>query len=267
MTNENIAETYAENGYVLPLDIISSEEAKALRDDFEKAETELSGQPEKLDLLRTYTDRLLPSFDQLIRNERLIEAASAALGPNLMVWNAGLFIKEANSTKIVSWHQDLTYWGLDDAEEATCWVALSSATKNSGCMRFIPGSHKTKLAPHVDSYSEDNLLSRGQEIAVEVDENAAVTAELKPGQASMHHGRLYHASGPNQSDDRRIGLAIRYIKPSMKQESGDRTLVSLVSGEDTYGHFEVASSPGGRLTDADFELCLRDKEIKQRLLY
>ena len=59
-----------------------------------------------------------------------------------MVWSASLFIKEADSTKIISWHQDLTYWGLDDAEETTCWVALSPATIARGCMRFVPGSHK-----------------------------------------------------------------------------------------------------------------------------
>lgn len=267
MTNANIAKDYANNGYVLPIDIISSDEAQTLREDLEVAEAELATDPEKLALLLAYPDRLLPSFDKLIRHEKLIDAASAVLGPDLMVWNSGLFIKEAKSSKIVSWHQDLTYWGLDDAEETSCWVALSPATEASGCMQFIPGSHKTQLVPHIDTYSEDNLLSRGQEIAVDVKDEDAVFCALNPGQASMHHGHLYHYSGPNNSDDRRIGLAIRYIKPSMKQESGDRTLVSLVSGEDNYGHFEISGRPSGRLMDADFDLCRRDQEIKQRLLY
>ena len=79
----------------------------------------------------------MPSFDKLIRNENLVSAASAVLGSDLMVWSSGMFIKEANSPKIVTWHQDLTYWGLDNDEETTCWVAISKANKASGCMKFI----------------------------------------------------------------------------------------------------------------------------------
>jgi ectoine hydroxylase-related dioxygenase (phytanoyl-CoA dioxygenase family) len=262
-----IARVYNQDGFIAPIDIISKEEAKILRTDLEDAELELSDNPEKLALLKAYPDRLLPSFDRLTRNEKLISAASAALGRDLMVWSAGLFIKEKQSSKIVSWHQDLTYWGLDDVAETTCWVALSKAHEISGCMKFVPGSHKTKIVPHIDTYSDDNLLSRGQEISVDVDENSAVVAALDAGQASMHHGLLFHSSGPNTTDDRRIGAAIRYIKPSMKHETGDQPLVSLVSGVDRFGNFKIAAAPRGRLLEEDFEMCRQDKALKQRLLY
>ncbi len=267
MTVENLAEVYEQDGFVFPIDVISAEEAQAIRHDLEAAEAELADQPQKLALLRSYPDRLLPSFDRLIRNGNLLKAVSRVLGPDLMVWSAGLFIKEANSPKIVSWHQDLTYWGLDDAEETTCWVALSPATTASGCMKFVPGSHKHQLVPHIDTFDANNLLTRGQEVAVEVDEKDGVAVELMPGQASMHHGHLIHASGPNTTNDRRIGSAIRFIKPSMKQTSGDRSLVAHVMGEDRYGHFLIAGPPRGRLSDEDFELCRRDAEIKRRILY
>jgi ectoine hydroxylase-related dioxygenase (phytanoyl-CoA dioxygenase family) len=134
-------------------------------------------------------------------------------------------------------------------------------------MKFVPGSHKTKIVPHVDTYSEDNMLSRGQEISVDVDENRAVVAALDAGQASMHHGLLFHSSGPNSSGDRRIGSAIRYIKPSMKQETGVRSLVSLVSGEDHFENFKIAGAPKGRLSEEDFQLCRQDNEIKNSILY
>lgn len=264
---ESIAAAYDRDGFFLPIDIMSPAEAKVIRADLEAAEAELADDPEKLRILHTYPDRLLPSFDQLIRNKALIAAASAVLGPDLMVWSAGLFIKEARSTKIVSWHQDLTYWGLDDAEETTCWFAVSPATVRSGCMKFVPGSHKQAIVEHVDTYSDRNLLSRGQEVAVEVDEDDAIAAELKPGQVSMHHGLLFHASDPNVSDDRRIGSAIRYIKPSMKQKTGDRPMVALVSGEDHFGHFTIADPPKGRLNPEDFEMCRQDAELKKRLLF
>lgn len=266
-TSGSLADLYDRNGFVFPIDVCSAAEAGEIRNDLEQAEHELADDPERLALLRSYPDRLLPSFDRLIRNENLIAAVSQIFGPDLMVWSAGLFIKEANSPKIVSWHQDLTYWGLDDSEETTCWVALSSASVASGCMKFVPGSHKKQLVQHVDTFDENNLLTRGQEIAVDVKEEDGVAVALAPGQSSVHHGHLFHASGPNTTGDRRIGSAIRYIKPSMKQRSGDRTLVALVSGEDHYGHFTIAGPPRGRLAEADFELCRRDSEIKRRVLY
>ena len=134
-------------------------------------------------------------------------------------------------------------------------------------MRFFPGSQKTRIVPHTDTFADDNLLSRGQEIAVEVDEEGAVVAALEAGQASMHHGHLFHASGPNTTNDRRIGSAIRYIKPSMKQKTGDKPLVSLVNGEDPFGHFTIAEPPRGRLNEKDFALCRTDKALKDRLLF
>ena len=150
---------YEETGFLFPIDAVGADEINIIRKDFELAEAELSDDPKRLSLLRSYPANLLPSFDRLIRNENLIAAASTILGPDLMVWSSGMFIKEANSPKIVTWHQDLTYWGLDDEEETTCWVALSKANEASGCMKFIPGSHKEKIVPHLDTFDDNNLLS------------------------------------------------------------------------------------------------------------
>ncbi|MEM7427082.1 MAG: phytanoyl-CoA dioxygenase family protein [Pseudomonadota bacterium] len=264
---ESIAEIYDRDGFVFPVDVVSEPDAKAVRADLEAAESELADDPERLALLRAYPDRLLPSFDNLVRHPALVAAVTPILGPDLMVWSSGLFIKEAKSPKIVSWHQDLTYWGLDDAQELTAWVALSPSNEASGCMQFVPGSHTSSQVAHIDTFDENNLLTRGQEIAVDVDEGAGVSVILETGQASLHHGHLFHASGPNTTDDRRIGSAIRYIPPSMKQRSGDRSLVALVAGEDRYGHFTVAGPPRGRLHEDDFELCRQDSLIKRRVLY
>ncbi|MBT5812391.1 MAG: phytanoyl-CoA dioxygenase family protein [Rhodospirillaceae bacterium] len=261
------ATNYERDGFVFPFDIISEDETRIIRADLESAESEFTDDSEKLAMVRSYPARLLPSFDKLIRHPRLIDAVSRILGPDLLVWGSGLFIKEANTPNYVTWHQDLTYWGLDDVDKVTAWVALSPASMDSGCMRFIPGSQKQQLAPHVDTFSENNLLSRGQEVAVDVDESEAVDIVLRPGQASLHHGHLFHASGPNRTGDRRIGAAIRYIKPSMKQETGDRSLAAHVSGEDQFNHFTVVPPPAGRLLDDDFALCRQDMEIKRRVLY
>ena len=269
ITSEKVAKLgsiYAENGFFSPVNALSKVGAEELRKDYETAEEELKGDTERLSLLKAYPNRLLPSFDTATRNETLVEAAKEILGEDILVWSAALFIKEASSTKIVSWHQDLTYWQLNDIKEVTCWLAISSARKQAGCMKFIPGSHKNRIVPHNDTFDENNLLTRGQEISVEVNENEAVYAELDPGQASFHHGLLFHSSGPNTTDDRRIGSAIRYISASMKQETGDCPLVTQVSGNTDYGNFKILPPPKGRLLEEEFELCRLDNELKKRLL-
>lgn len=265
-TMPQLGEIYAQQGFFSPVSAISETEAKELRQDYEAAERELHGDIDRLALLKAYPNRLLPSFDAATRNRTLVTAAQEILGENILVWSAALFIKEADSTKIVSWHQDLTYWQLNDIKEVTCWLAVSSARKEAGCMKFIPGSHKDKIVPHNDTFDENNMLSRGQEISVEVDENKAVHAELDPGQASFHHGLLFHSSGPNKTQDRRIGSAIRYISATMKQETGDRPMVTQVSGHSDFGHFKVVPPPTGRLLEEEFELCRLDNELKKKLL-
>ena len=132
--------------------------------------------------------------------------------------------------------------------EVTAWMALSPATAQSGCMRFVPGSHTEAIVPHADTFAEDNLLSRGQEIAVEVDEADAITAELQPGQMSVHHGRLFHASGPNTSADRRIGLVLRFIRPDTPSQGKDFAM--LMRGADRIGNrINVVPPPGSFTPD------------------
>ena len=121
---ETIADVYSQDGFVFPIDVVSEAEASAIQADLEKAESELKDDPAKIALVRSYPNHLIPSFDKLTRNENLINAVTPILGPDLLVWSGGLFIKEANSPHIVSWHQDLNYWGLDDADEVTAWVSL-----------------------------------------------------------------------------------------------------------------------------------------------
>jgi ectoine hydroxylase-related dioxygenase (phytanoyl-CoA dioxygenase family) len=124
-------------------------------------------------------------------------------------------------------------------------------------MRVIPGSHRAPV-PHLDTFHPDNLLSRGQEIAVEVDEARAVDIVLQPGEMSLHHVLIVHGSGANPSPDRRIGFAIRYVPTRVRQTSGVRDSVTLVRGEDRFGHFEREPRPDA---DLDPAMVARHAEI------
>jgi ectoine hydroxylase-related dioxygenase (phytanoyl-CoA dioxygenase family) len=116
-------------------------------------------------------------------------------------------------------------------------------------MRMVPGTH-TGQVPHRDTFAPDNLLSRGQEIAVEVDEARAVDVVLRPGEMSLHHVRMFHGSLPNRSSDRRIGYAIRYIPTHVRQLAGARDSATLVRGVDRYGHFDPEEPPAADLDPA-----------------
>jgi ectoine hydroxylase-related dioxygenase (phytanoyl-CoA dioxygenase family) len=61
----------------------------------------------------------------------------------------------------------------------TAWVALSPSAPSNGCMRVIPGTHTEPMMPQRETYVPENVLSRGQEIAVEVDERLAVDLSLR----------------------------------------------------------------------------------------
>ena len=144
----------------------------------------------------------------------------------------------------MSWHQDSTYWGLEPADIVTAWVALSDSTIENGAMRVIPGSHLQEQFPHRDTFAPDNLLSRGQEIMVDVDDRQAVTLELAAGEMSLHHVRLIHGSEPNPSGQRRIGFAIRYIPTYVRQVAGSHDTATLVRGVDRYREFRAGATAG-----------------------
>jgi ectoine hydroxylase-related dioxygenase (phytanoyl-CoA dioxygenase family) len=232
---------YAEDGYWFPLDVLTPDEVAAARAALERFEA-AQGHP-VAGAQRSKSHLLFTWVDALIRHPRILDAVEDLIGPDILCWNTLWWIKEPGSDAFVSWHQDLRYWGLDTSELVTVWLALSPATRESGCMRVLPGSHRGELLPHRDEYKDANLLTRGQEIAVPIDESRTVAMELRPGQASFHNVRLAHASAANRSRDRRIGLSMHYIPTSARQLAADWDTASLVRGEDRYGHFTLAPRP------------------------
>jgi ectoine hydroxylase-related dioxygenase (phytanoyl-CoA dioxygenase family) len=233
-------EAYRRDGYHFPVGVLSSAEVAHYRGCLEKHEAG-TGAPlqgnwrHKAHLLFTWVD-------ELVHHPRIVDAAEDVLGPDLFCWTTNFFIKEANSPGFVSWHQDAFYWGLSKDHVMTAWVALSPANLESGCMKFLPGSQTQDHLQHVDTFHRDNLLSRGQEIAVKVDASRAVDCILDAGEMSLHHVKLVHGSEPNRSNDRRIGLAIRYISTDVTQLKV-RDSATLVRGVDRHSNFDHEPRP------------------------
>ncbi|MBT5873775.1 MAG: phytanoyl-CoA dioxygenase family protein [Candidatus Latescibacteria bacterium] len=245
---EDAIAQYNRDGYYYPVRILDEEQVAYNRGLLERFETD-QGQPIG-GAQRNKSHLIFRWVDDLMRNDRILDSVEDLIGPDLLCWNTLFWIKEAGSQSFVSWHQDLRYWGLDANDLVTVWLALSPASLKSGCMRVLPGSHKEELMPHQDEYKTDNLLTRGQEISVDVDESIAVDMPLLAGEASLHNGRLAHASQANLSNDRRIGLSLHYIPTHAKQVVGEWDSAALVRGEDRYGHFSLAPRPSKDLDPA-----------------
>lgn len=229
-------EQFRTQGFVHPIRVMSEAQAGELRARLEAYEAS-SGGPLK-GAFRHKTHLLFAWLADLVHHPVILDAVEDLHGPDLFCWSSSFFIKEPRNPAFVSWHQDSTYWGLNKTDVVTAWIALSPSTKANGAMEVIPGTHLLSQVPHRDTFAKDNMLTRGQEVAVEVDATKAVTIELQPGEISLHHVLLVHGSAPNPSPVRRIGFAARYIPTSVKQLSGERDSATLVRGRDAFGHFE-----------------------------
>lgn len=259
------AEGYERDGYACPIRVMSEKEAGQFRKRFEAYEKANGGwyelsRGQKLYLLQTWAA-------DLVRHRKILDAVEDVLGPDIFCWGQSLFVKDAHDPGFVSWHQDSTYWGLSKPDVVTAWIALSPATELSGCMKVVPGSHTWEQIEHRDTLDKHNLLTRGQEIAVEVNEEDGVLMPLAPGEISLHHVRLMHGSAPNKSDDRRIGVAVRYIAPHVKQMMAEQDSAWLVRGEDTFGHFIHETPPNADMDAAALAEHERIMALRQGVLY
>ncbi len=240
MTPRRIAQ-FRTDGYAFPFPVLDASEVARFRRRLEAAEAANGGRLGPAQ--RNKSHLLFKWLDDLIRDPRVLDPIARIIGPNILCWNTIFWIKEAGSRSFVSWHQDTRYWGLSSETVVSAWLALSPASIEAGCMRVMPGSHRGEVLPHDDSYHEDNMLTRGQEIGAGIDEDAAVFMPLEPGQMSLHNYRLAHASGPNRAADRRIGVSMHFMPPETTQTVGGWDSAALVRGRDEYGHFAPTPVP------------------------
>ncbi len=210
---------YHEQGFIAPVDVISDDEAAEYEQRLRAAEAKY---PEQLNAENRNNAHLAFKFlDELAHHPIILDSVEDLIGVNFSLWGSVLFIKEPQTSHFVSWHQDATYMGITPHNYVTAWIALTESNRETGCMSMITGSHLNPIHPHQETFHEDNILTRGQEIQ-EVDESAAVDLILKPGQMSLHHAKVIHGSQPNQSQQRRVGFAMQaYMPAGARQTLGD----------------------------------------------
>ncbi|MBT6274265.1 MAG: phytanoyl-CoA dioxygenase [Chromatiales bacterium] len=257
-------ERFATDGYIDAFPVVPAVEANDFRSQLEAYEQANGGA--LTGAVRFKSHLLFKWMSDLIRAPVILDAVEDVIGPNIFAWSTDWWIKEAQSQSFVSWHQDSQYWGLDTDKLVTVWVALSPSTVASGCMRVLPGSHLGPDLTHDETFHDDNMLTRGQSIQ-SIDESQAVNLEVPTGHATMFAFRIAHASHPNPSTDRRIGLAIRYLPPDARQVRSDADSAALVRGTDPYGYFEHEPEPACDFDPASVAYHAETMKVRQQILY
>ena len=227
-------QAYERDGFVFPVDVLTNQEVNALRGELQAWETARGSDIDFPEKSKSYL--LFNWADQLVHHPKILDAVQDLIGPDILVYHSTLFIKEAGTPAYVRWHQDSTYFYLQPHLHVTAWVALSDASVQAGCMRVLPGSHRWGAFEHDDKPEPMNMIRRGQGISDRFDRETGSMMPVSAGQMSLHHTDLVHASGANDSADRRIGYAISYIPAHVRPVGDIRPSALCVRGR-SHGHF------------------------------
>ena len=228
---EQLKQSYLSDGFISGVSVVSASEAARHREALERAESRIGPLHYK-----TKVHTILKSPFELATLPHVLDIVEGLIGPDILLYNVTYIIKEPDTSSHVSWHQDLTYWGLSHDDQVSMWLALSPATPQNGCMRMIPGSHKFGRQDHHLTADETNVLFQGQTVPG-VDESNATMCPLEQGEASFHHGWTLHSSMPNSSNERRIGLNVQYFAAHVSQTKHQQDSALLVRGQDNYQNF------------------------------
>jgi ectoine hydroxylase-related dioxygenase (phytanoyl-CoA dioxygenase family) len=260
---QRIEEEYNQNGFVGPIDVLTTEQAAEALKDVER-EMQVEQEPEHEeqtipDSSHGYdTDRrfklhlILPSLDSIAHHPAIVSVVQTVLrSDSILLWSSDINRKRSRSDGHFAPHQDSTYAGLHPPSQCvTVWVSLSDPVGVAeGCLSFYEQSHTFGQLPHEQTKADNNLLSLGQYVSPEVLKAALkkvatttqqpVSVPLRGGQMTVHDFLTVHQSGPNSSDNDRVGLALRYIDGSCvkqtktKMPGGVKEMVTVISSKRT----------------------------------
>ena len=243
---------YRRDGYLFPFPALSAAELAECNTGLARFEKWLGAPVNQGDFRwRSGSYVFLPWVDALVRHKRILDAVEDLIGPDILVYTATWFIKEANSPAFAAWHQDATYFGLvPNDQHVTAWVALSDASAEAGCMEVASSQGRPRQMHHAALRLANSINGAGQAIVEPVDQTGAAMMELPAGSFSLHNTLCRHRSAPNRANHRRVGLGISYIPAHCRLSGSVRMGARLVRGKDTGGHFDLIPAPEGELHPA-----------------
>jgi phytanoyl-CoA hydroxylase len=205
MDRAQLKQRYEQDGYVVIPHVLDARLVRHASEHVEwlqRKHPEL--RPEQLHHWLMWED---PFWVRLVADARLLDQVEPIIGRNMALFASHYICKPGGDGLPVLWHQDGSYWPLEPMEVVTAWLAVDDSSRENGCMRVIPGSHRGPMLAHRKHEKEAVLHT---EISPDdIDESRAVDVEIPAGGISLHHPFLIHGSNPNRSEKRRCGLTIR----------------------------------------------------------
>ena len=150
-------------------------------------------------------------FLDIARIPAILDMVEQLIGPDFALWNSSFFAKPARVGTRTPWHQDGEYWPIRPLTTCSVWIAVDPATRENGCLRVIPGSHRRRELGSHDFNGADGLSLPLEIREDEFDEATARDLVLDTGQVSLHDVYLIHGSEPNHSEKPRRGMTLRYM--------------------------------------------------------
>lgn len=255
LTEEQIA-FFHENGYVSGIKLLDEEQIEQLNKElvavmdpnhpnhdllYEYFSNE-SEDPDRVIFHSLGHWRMTPGFHDVLFNPAFVMAACQLLGEETVrFWHDQLFCKPAKHGAVVAWHQDYSYWTRTiPMKHLTVWVGLDDASKENGCLQYIPGSHRWGLLdkPSLTGAME-GLKSFINEEQAEMLKNPT-PIEMKKGYAAFHHPLLVHGSFENNSERPRRAFVLNVFADDTTSNSDEEILrgVPIISkGNKMEGQF------------------------------
>lgn len=221
-------EEFNKNGVAWPFQV---EEDIDLVNNFEKKYHDFQNNAQNI-LGRQITlkpNLLSKFFDSFLDHPLILPKVKKIIGDDIYVWSSAIFAKAPGEGRIVSYHQDNPYWQLSNQKVVTVWIALTNSSKDSGALELVPKSHNIGLINKLDvgnareaylrgekTTKESDLLSFNQNLDDFIKHHPPKFVNLKPGEFSIHHVNTVHGSGVNNTNNYRVGFAIRYVSSDTK---------------------------------------------------
>ncbi len=135
------------------------------------------------------------------RHRTLAGVCADLVGPDVRLYWEQAVYKQPRSVAPVLWHQDNGYTYVEPQAYLTCWIAITDATRDNGCVRVAPGVHR-----------EGTLVHRSTEFGQECwgDESGAVEVPVPAGDVVVFSSLTPHTTGVNRTDDVRKSYIVQY---------------------------------------------------------
>jgi ectoine hydroxylase-related dioxygenase (phytanoyl-CoA dioxygenase family) len=221
MLSEVQIEQYRDQGYVLVSHILSDKELDSLEYEFDGILERRARHQAGLDAtwagdwqekygktsIRFAHDVQAYSaqWSRFLLHEKLTEAMSDLIGPNVQLHHTKLFYKPPQKGSGFPMHQDYPYFPHEKHTMMAGILHLTNATEANGCVRVYPGTHKK--GP-LDCDSRKNYLDQD---VYPIEKGVACPA--KRGDMLFFNYLLIHGSSPNRSNTTRKTALIQVRDP------------------------------------------------------